>query len=257
MARSGVAVAGFSTRHEGVSRPPYNTLNLGSNTLDLPHAVEGNRSILARSLGSTPEMLVSVNQVHGVDLLVINSPNPDYSHFHKLECDGIVCSVPGVLVGVTVADCAPVLLLDPVKKVAAALHAGWKGTAANICRKGVEAMVTVFSCDPHDILAGVGPAIGPCCYQVDQPVLAALAKSGYDRFATPDGDGKWRLDLAEANVAQLLDAGLKEGNIERSGVCVSCTPDLYFSYRRDDGDTGRQMGFIMLKPERKGKKPRR
>lgn len=247
--RTGISRQGFTTRHEGVSRPPYNSLNLGTNTLDSPHSVQGNRSLLARAFGTRVEKLVTVSQVHGTDLLVIDAPNPDYAHFLKLECDGIVTDQLGVMIGICVADCAPLLLLDPVKKVAAALHAGWKGTAGNIARKGVEAMVSLFGADPAEILAAVGPCIGPCCYEVDTPVRDAFKKQGgdWDEFAVENGNGKWRLDLSLANVHQLLDAGIPRDNIETTDLCVSCQRDTFFSHRRDRGETGRQMGFIMLR----------
>lgn len=248
LAAAGVSVHGFSTRHEGVSRPPYNSLNLGLSTLDSCHNVEGNRSILTRAFGARYEKLVTVTQVHGNDLLVLDEPNEDFSHFQKLECDGIVTNQPGVMIGVCVADCVPVLLLDPNKRVIAALHAGWKGTAEGIVRKGVEAMVGFFGSEPGAILAAIGPAIGPCCYQVDTPVAEAFRKAGtqFESFAQAAGPGKWQLDLVEANRNQLLRAGLEEGHVETSGFCVSCEKDLFFSYRRDNGETGRQMGFIML-----------
>lgn len=248
---AGVSAHGFTTRHEGVSRPPYNSLNLGTSTLDAAHNVEGNRRLLAHAFGSRPERFVAVTQVHGIDLLVIDAPNPEFRHFQALECDGIVTNQPGVMLGVSVADCVPVLLLDPELKVVAALHAGWKGTARNIVGKGVEAMVSVFGSNPRAILAAVGPAISPCCYEVDAPVLEAFRTQGggYERFAEPAGAGKWRLDMPAAIVAQLADAGVPDQNIETSGQCVSCTQELFFSYRRDHGETGRQMGFIMLKEQ--------
>ncbi len=248
MTKMGGAVMGFTTRHEGVSRAPYNSLNLGSNTFDSPHSVEGNRSLLARAMGSRLDRLVTVKQVHGSDLLVIDAPNPDFSHFHALECDGIITNQPGVMIGVTVADCVPLLLFDPVKGVIAAVHAGWKGTAAEIGKKGVVALREVFGSAPGDILAAIGPAIGPCCYEVDQPVMDAFKKgaSGWELDAAPRGDGKWGLDLAAANRRQLKESGLLPENITVAEQCVSCNSDLFFSYRRDQGDTGRQMGFIML-----------
>ena len=242
-----IAVQGFTTRHEGVSRQPYNSLNLGTNTFDLQHNVQGNRSILTRAFGIKCEKLVTVNQVHGVDLLIIDSPNPEYGHFLKLECDGLITNQPGVMIGVGVADCVPILLLDPVKKVVAALHAGWKGTAGDIAGKGVRSMMEIFNSQPADILAAIGPSIGKCCYEVDTPVVEAFRKMGQVCFEQGKEPGKWWLDLATANHRQLLKAGMNQSKIEFSTQCVFCEHDLFFSYRRDNGDTGRQMGFIMLK----------
>ncbi len=252
-AGKGVSIQGFTTRHEGVSRPPYNSLNLGLNTLDSPHHVEGNRSILVRDFGTGLDRLVTVNQVHGDDILVIDEPNPEYSHFLKIECDGIITNQPGVMIGICVADCFPVLLLDPVRRVIAALHAGWKGTAAGITGKGVEALVRLFDADQRDILAAIGPGIGSCCYEVDAPVMEAFKKSGQDftLFAEERDNGKFRLDLSGANYQQLLRSGVPERNIEVEKLCVSCNRQQFFSYRRDGGETGRQMGFIMLKEEKR------
>jgi hypothetical protein len=241
-------VAGFTTRHEGVSRHPYNSLNLGSNTLDSPHNVEGNRSLLARGFGATLDRFLTVTQVHGTDLLVIDSPNPEFSHFLKLECDGIITNQPGLMIAVCVADCVPILLHDPVHRVVAALHAGWQGTVGNIAGKGVEAMASLFGSSPKEIHAAIGPSISGCCYEVDAPVRDAFRKQGlpWELHAREKGEGKWLLDLARANRQQLIDAGLASGEIESAELCVSCNQELFFSYRRDGGDTGRQAGFIML-----------
>lgn len=249
LAAAQVAEQGFTTRHEGVSRPPYNSLNLGVNTLDSLHSVKGNQSLLARAMGGKMERFVTVTQVHGTDLLIIDAPNQDFSHFRKIECDGVITDQPGVMIGVGVADCVPILLLDPVKGVVAALHAGWKGTAGGIAVKGVEAFVSVFGSNRADILAAVGPAIGSCCYEVDGIVKEAFEKSdcAWGDVAEASGKEKWQLDLAKANYMQLLAAGLAESQIVRAEQCVSCNPEQFFSYRRDQGDTGRQMGFIMLK----------
>jgi purine-nucleoside/S-methyl-5'-thioadenosine phosphorylase / adenosine deaminase len=246
----GVAVAGFTTRHEGVSRPPYNSLNLGMNTLDSPHNVQGNRSLFVRTFGIRQEKLVTVNQVHGTDLLVLDEPNPDYGHFLRLECDGIITNQPGVMLGVGVADCVPLLLVAPDQRVVAALHAGWKGTAGGIAGKGVATMTKLFGAHPQEIRAAVGPAIGPCCYEVDEPVRAAfrLSGHGWDEFTVARAGGGWGLDLAIANRQQLLDAGLLPANIETADRCVCCQHDWFFSYRRDGGETGRQLGFVMLSP---------
>jgi YfiH family protein len=249
LTREQVSIQGFTTRHEGVSRQPYNSLNLGFNTYDPKHNVQGNRSILTRAFGIRAEMLVTVNQTHGVDLLVIDAPNPDYSHFLKIECDGIVTNQPGVMIGVCVADCVPILLLDPKNMVVAALHAGWKGTAGDIAGKGVNAMADIFGSKPANILAAIGPAIGKCCYEVDAAVRDAFGRDSTSGVFLEKAQlpGKWQLDLETANYRRLLAAGLDESNIDVTGKCVACEHDLFYSHRRDNGETGRQMGFIMLK----------
>lgn len=242
-------IQGFTTRHEGVSRPPYNSLNLGMNTEDSPHNVEGNRSLLARTFGIIMERLITVRQNHGSDILVIDAPNDDFSHFLGIEADAIVTNQPGVLIGVTVADCVPVLLYDPVKKVIAAVHAGWQGTALKIVEQTVQGMVRIFGSSPGDIKAAIGPCIGPCCYEVDQPVKDGFKNQDgvWDVLTEASGSGKWRLDLGLGNRLQLEGAGVPADAIQSAGICVSCNRDLFFSYRRDGGETGRQMGYIMLK----------
>jgi len=240
---------GFTTRHEGVSRPPYNSLNLGANTQDQPHNIEGNRSLLTRAFGISQEALVTVKQVHGTDILVIDEPNEDNSHFLGLEGDAIITNQPGIMIGVCVADCTPILLLDQEKQVIAAVHAGWQGTAAGLAAKTVAGMQSMFDCDPQTMQAFIGPSIGKCCYEVDTPVRQAFVQGGvsWDKCAEQNGEGKWRLDLAVANRNLLMEAGLQEDRIQTSDMCVCCHYELFFSYRRDNGETGRQMGFIMLK----------
>lgn len=247
--KSPCTIQGFTTRHEGISRPPYHSLNLGTNTEDSPHNVEGNRSLLARTFGITQERLVTVRQSHGSDILVIDAPNDDFSHFAGLEADAIITNQAGIMIGVTVADCVPILLLDPVKKVIAAVHAGWQGTAARITEKAVQGMCTVFGSRSADIKAAIGPCIGPCCYEVDKPVKDGFKnhETPWDAVAQASGTGKWRLDLALANRIQLEEAGLMIGSIQTDGQCVCCHKEFFFSYRRDAGETGRQIGFIMLK----------
>jgi YfiH family protein len=242
-------VAGFSTRHEGVSRPPYNSLNLGLNTNDPHHNVQGNRSLLARAFGAKADQLLTVTQVHGTDLLVVDTPNSDVTHFLKIECDGIITNQPNIMIGVGVADCAPILLFDPVKHVIAALHAGWKGTASEIARKGVSAMVENFGSNPADLLAAIGPSIGPCCYEVDEPVRAAFASENeiWEQASSLISSDKWKLDISIALKLQLIASGLLADKIEASQQCVCCTQELFFSYRRDKGETGRHLGFIMLR----------
>lgn len=242
------SVQGFTTRHEGVSRAPYNSLNLGMNTDDQQFNVEGNRSLLARAFGISQERLVTVRQTHGNDILVIDESNDDFSHFLSLECDAIITNQPNVMIGVTVADCVPILMYDGNRKVVAAVHAGWQGTASRIVAKAVEGMVSVFGSSPADIQVALGPCIGPCCYRVDVPVKNAFNQTGieWDAVSVKVAAGEWQLDLIAANRLLLLEAGITDTSILDSGMCVCCKQELFFSYRRDEGQTGRQMGFIML-----------
>jgi len=244
------SIQGFTTRHEGISRPPYNSLNLGTTTLDQQHNVEGNRNLLTRAFGITQEALVTVRQVHGNDVLVIDEPNEDTSHFLGIESDAIITNQPGLMIGVCVADCAPILLLDPEKRVIAAVHAGWQGTASRLVSKAVAGMKHQFGCNPALLQAAIGPCISPCCYEVDAPVKQAFDLNGlsWDDCAEQCGEGKWRMDISAANRGLLREAGVPDSSIQSSDMCVSCQRELFFSYRRDHGETGRQMGFIMLTP---------
>lgn len=240
---------GFTTRHEGVSRPPYNSLNLGMNTQDQQANVEGNRSLLARAFGLNQEALVTPKQVHGSDILVINEANEDYNHFLSVEGDAVITNQPHVMIGVCVADCAPIVLCDPEKKVIAAVHAGWKGTAAGLVAKTIAGMKSEFGCDPGGLQAAIGPCIQKCCYEVDEPVKKAFMQNNisWDSCAVLKNPGKWQLDLAAANRELLLLAGLPAEAIQVSEQCVCCHSEQFFSYRRDQEEAGRQMGFIMLK----------
>ncbi|MEI6214800.1 MAG: peptidoglycan editing factor PgeF [Desulfuromonadales bacterium] len=239
---------GFTTRHEGVSRPPYNSFNLGMNTNDQQSNVEGNRNLLTRAFGINQAALVAPRQVHGSDILVIDEPNEDFSHFLSVEADAVITNQPDVMIGVCVADCVPILLCDPGKKVIAAVHAGWKGTAAQIVSRTVAGMQSVFGSDPAMIQAAIGPCIQKCCYEVDEPVKKAFAQAGiaWESCADPKSPGKWNLDMAAANRALLLSAGVSANAVQRSEQCVCCHSEQFFSYRRDRDESGRQMGFIML-----------
>lgn len=241
--------AGFTTRNGGVSRPPYNSLNLGFNTDDPKYNVEGNRSTMARAFGIPMHLLLTVRQVHGTDVLVIDEPNPDLSHFLTIECDAVVTNQAGIMIGILVADCFPVLLFDPQQKVAAVAHVGWRGAAAGILAKTVEAMEMNFDSRPDRLLAAVGPGIGAHRYEVDRPVRDAF-RSGtghWEEISSEVTLGKWHLDLRRSCQLQLTDAGLDPDRVTAADEDTCCHRELFFSYRRDHGKTGRQMGFVLLR----------
>lgn len=240
--------AGFTTRNGGVSRAPFNSLNLGFNTNDAQATVEGNRSTLTRAFDLPPHLLLTVQQVHGSDILVLSEENPDLSHFLNVECDAIVTNLPGIMIGILVADCYPVLLFDPIRRAMASVHVGWRGAAAGILAKTVTAMSAEFSCRPADLMAAVGPGIGAHRYEVDRPVREQFRNGSghWEEIAVETGLGKWQLDLRKSCLLQLAAAGLSQDHIEVSQEDTCCHRELFFSHRRDHGQTGRQIGFLLL-----------
>ena len=252
-ANNTIVRAGFTTRNGGTSRPPYNSLNLGQNTDDPKYNVEANRATLTRTFDLPPHLLLTVRQVHGTDILVLDQPNPDVSHFQQVESDAIITDQKNIMIGILVADCYPVLLFDPGKEVGAVIHAGWRGAAAGLIGRTVSAMTSHFGCRPEDLQAAVGPGIGAHKYPVDRPVRDAFREGSdnWDIIAKETALGEWLLDLQKSCLLQLEVAGLPTANIEAVTECTCCHRELFFSYRRDKGQTGRQIGFILLndKPE--------
>jgi len=240
--------AGFTTRNGGVSRPPYNSLNLGFNTDDVRYNVEGNRSTLVRAFDLQPHQLLTVKQVHGTDVLVLDQSNPDLSHFLNVECDAVITNQPGIMIGVLVADCYPVLLYAPERRAAGVVHVGWRGAASGILKKTVQAMQSSFGCRPGELLAAVGPGIGAHKYEVDRPVRDAFRQGSghWEEIAEEVALGSWRLDLRKSCLLQLADAGLPDSALDAAEECTCCHREMLFSYRRDGGQTGRQLGFLIL-----------
>ncbi len=160
------------------------------------------------------------------------------------DCDALVTSLKGVMLGILTADCVPVLLFDPQKEVVAAVHAGWKGTKANIVTKTIQTMQREFGTKPENIIAGIAPSIGQCCYEVDEDVASHFCK--IPEVLKAKKNGKYMLDLPLANKMQLMDAGVPQAQIELSGICTACDNDIYFSYRKEQGCRGRFMSLIGL-----------
>ncbi len=158
------------------------------------------------------------------------------------EADAAVAASPGWLLGIQTADCLPVLLVDPKRRLVAAAHAGWRGTAAGVAGRAVAALVARGS-RPEDLVAALGPGIGPCCYEVGDEVRAAFSPSGA-AFFRPGPNGRPHLDLRAANARQLANAGLLPEALHHVADCTRCRADLYPSYRRDGRGAGRMISFV-------------
>lgn len=253
MEASNLVVHGFTTRAGGVSTGSYYSLNTAFHVGDDDRNVTFNRALACRALGINPCLLVAGRQVHGDRIKIVEECDLGkgaFSDENSLpDTDALVTGLRGVPLSSYYADCVPIFVLDPVRGVTALAHAGWKGTVLKIGLKVVERMTEVFGTDPGDCLAGVGPSIGPCCYEVDEPVISRFREAypGSLKFANVISPGKWKLDLWEANRFTLYEAGLKPVNILTARICTSCNNDLFFSYRAQKGRAGRMASLIMLK----------
>ena len=227
-------VAGFSTRHGGTSPPPFASLNLGLSTADEDAHVQANRRHLAAALGFAPDAWVVAGQVHGAAILEADAPGlyPGY--------DGLITRVPGLLLGITAADCAAILLADPEARIIGACHSGWRGTVARIAAKTVAAMAA-RGAGPARLRAYVSPCIGMENFEVG-PEVAAQFDAAFVHHLP--GAPKPRVDLKAAIAAQLTEAGIAPAHLEVSPACTVADTDTFFSYRAENGQTGRMMGFI-------------
>jgi polyphenol oxidase len=239
-----------TTRFGGVSLPPYDSLNLGLHTADNQEHVLENRSLLASETGIAADRFLYASQVHSGDVKVIdNDAVAEGVLSHNPRTDATITNLPGICLMVMVADCVPLLLFDPVKKVVAVIHAGWRGTVQHITSNTIKVMIDRFGSNPADILAGIGPSIGPCCYEVGEEVKAVVHES----FGTTEGylvsqphSEKPYFDLWYANQKQLIELGLKPENIETSQICTKCNHRMFYSSRADKGVTGRFAAGIFL-----------
>jgi polyphenol oxidase len=228
---------------------PY-SFSLALHTGEDPTKIIANRKSLSRLLNTDHKLhYIVANQTHSDHIKVIKKQ--ESKGWESLEdaiedCDALITDIEGVVLSILTADCVPVILYDKKKKVVAAVHAGWKGTQAEIVKKTVEKMVETFGSTPNDILAGIAPSIGSCCYEVGEDVAGHF-------FKTPEAftqkDEKYMLDLSYLNKKQLLDAGIEKENIEMSHICTACEVERFFSYRKEKGCSGRFMSMIGLKKE--------
>ncbi|BBB92995.1 MAG TPA: peptidoglycan editing factor PgeF [Methylomusa anaerophila] len=250
LTRKGV-VHGISTRLGGVSQLPYASLNLGLHTGDCREDVWTNRSLFCKSLGLNASDAVTAEQTHGDQVWVVNNEDKgkgarNYSDSIR-GTDALITNVSHLPLMLFYADCVPVIIYDPVKKAIGVSHAGWKGSVAKIAQKTILAMANNYDSKPSDCLVGIGPSIGPCCYEVDQIVVEKLRSnfSDWNDFVTAHND-RWKLNLWAVNQRQLEQIGVKSENIVVSGICTSCNTAVYFSHRAELGTTGRLAAVVSL-----------
>ncbi len=229
---------GIFTRHGGCSRGAFQSLNVGNGLGDPKDAVEKNRNRISRCIGEND--IIYVNQNHGDGILVFMKTDPAAGSTEEAGGkigDAMVTDIPGKFLAVQVADCQSVLVFDPYRKVVANIHAGWRGSVKNIIGRTVGVMKAIFDSDPVDLLAGIGPSLGPCCaefrnYRKEIPEIFWKYKNRLNHF-----------DFWSISMDQLKSEGLLPERIAVSGLCTKCRTDLFFSYR-GEGTTGRFAAVI-------------
>ncbi len=268
------------TRQGGYSTAPYESLNtLGSlkGGDDLDNVVR-NRQLILSTLNLSDTPCATLWNVHGADVAVFDRQEiwrTDWAQrsyyaqtwtaeeIHK--ADAILAQERGVALALSFADCVPILLYDPQQQVIGIAHGGWRGTARGVVLTTIEAMTTCFGSQPQDIYAGIGPAIGPCCYEISETVQQLFTgQQQFDTASTTEryrkavresalfstvslaGKESLRIDLATTNYNQLLMAGLISEHVERATICTNCHKDRFFSHRGEYGKTGRFPAIMAL-----------
>ncbi|MFC7372091.1 peptidoglycan editing factor PgeF [Fictibacillus iocasae] len=247
-------IAGMTMREGGTSEAPYHSLNMGFHVNDNPETVRTNRTIVSAELNIPADCWTGSEQVHQAHIHKVSAKDAgfgsmDYESAIKMT-DGLYTAEQDVFLTSLYADCVPLYFYNHRKKLAGLAHAGWKGTALDIGGQMVKRWADDEGAEVQDIMAAIGPSIGPCCYEVDDYVMSRMTEvlgNKANRAAAPAGEGKYMLDLKEANRQLLISSGIREENITVSNFCTSCRNDLFFSYRKDGGVTGRMMSYIMLK----------
>lgn len=246
------AAHGFSTRLGGVSPAPWSSLNLGANRGDDRINVRENFTRFCAALGTDASALVKNHQVHS-DLVrsvseqdIMNDPAAPGVY----EADGLITDRPGVCLTIFYGDCIPILLYDPARRVVAAAHAGWRGTADGIAAQTAQAMIRDYGCSPTDILSAIGPGISLCCFETHQDVpdgLRSRLGSDAEPFIRPlPGGYKYLVDLKGANARWLELTGLAPEHIAVCSACTACNLDEFWSHRVQGNARGSMAAMIQL-----------
>lgn len=253
---TGLVTDGFSTRLGGVSEGCFSSLNLSFDRGDDRAAVEENFRRMGEALGVRCEDMVLSQQTHTTNIRIVTDEDRgkgitkerDYT-----DIDGLITNVPGICLVTTYADCVPLYFLDPVKKVIALSHSGWRGTVGKIGKKTVELMHDNFGSDPADILAAVGPSVCQDCYEVSADVIdrfkEVFDRSAWDELFYEKPDGKYQLDLWKANEKIFLEAGIRKDHIAVTNVCTHCNSGILYSHRAMGDKRGNLCAFLALKQD--------
>ncbi len=249
-------VHGFSTRMGGVSKGEFSTMNFSFQRGDARENVLENYRRFSNALGFNHEDLVLSAQIHETKIRKITEKDKGDGILRDTVpgIDALVTDVPGIPMYTSYADCVPLIFYDPVHKVAAMAHSGWRGTVAKIGKKTVEYMQSEYGSNPADIIAAIGPSICRSCYEVSEDVAMAVRaifpQETAEELMDDKGNGKYQLDLWKTNEKILHKAGILEEHLDVTDLCTCCNSDKLFSHRASHGKRGNLGCFIYIKPEK-------
>ncbi|QHQ62221.1 peptidoglycan editing factor PgeF [Anaerocolumna sedimenticola] len=245
---------GFSTRLGGVSSGIYESMNLGYSNGDDSDNVMANYKRISESIGFLTENIVTTDQVHNTEVRLVTAKDKGKGVIKKRDykgIDGLITNEPGITLATYYADCVPLYFVDMKNKAIGLSHSGWRGTVKRMGKVTLKAMKQNFNTNPEDVIALIGPSICMDCYEVSEDVAEAFEKEFNSEqikdILLDKGNGKYQLNLWQANRHIFLDAGIKEENIHISSVCTSCNSDLLFSHRATKGKRGTLAAFLMIK----------
>lgn len=246
-------IHGISTRFTGLSSCEFSSLNLAMHNGDDNKIVAKNRKIFAHSMNIVAKDIVTAKQTHSDNIVIVTEDMKGQGAEDYLsaldDTDALITNVKNIPLMMFFADCVPVLFFDPINTVIAISHAGWKGTVAKIAQKTLLAMQDNFNTNPQDVLVGIAPSIGSCCYKIGIEVISKVKESFpiHNEALLLNKNGETFLDLWQANKEQLLEIGVRTENLIISDVCTNCNSEMFFSYRADHGKTGRIAAIMSLK----------
>ena len=248
----GQEVVAFSTtRQGGYSEGNYGQFNINRYCGDNVEAIAKNRQALCQQLDIDDSRLLMPHQVHLTEVATIDDGFLGLDSDGRQQClegvDAIMTNLSGVCIGVSTADCIPVLLYDSVHHAACAVHAGWRGTVSRIVEKAVQAMTATYGTYPADLVAQIGPGIGLDNFEVGDEVYDAFAQAGFDMSAISERREKWHINLPQCNKLQLIAMGVNPECISMSDICTYKSHDTFFSARRLGINSGRIFTAILMK----------
>ena len=240
----------FTTRISGNSKGAFSSLNIGLSSGDRIENVYKNWEYLEAEAGMEKGRVIIPKQIHSDNILTVET----FEHFNEIlneknprEADAVILGCRGTAAAVVTADCVPVILVSREKSAGAVIHSGWKGTMLNITGKTVKNITKKYSLSPLELVAVIGPSIGACCYEVGNEVFIKFRELfGMNDTIIKESNSRYFISLADAVCLQLENEGIPSRNIEIMYMCTSCNEELFFSYRRDKGITGRQGSVLKV-----------